>query len=111
MSASALPGERPRAPARFAVAVGDVVGHGLKAAAVMGMLRSALSACIRAVPDPARALDVLCLYTRDAEDALATTAVQAVVDPLARYITYSSAGHPPPVLYSPERLADALLAH
>ncbi|HWM35606.1 MAG TPA: PAS domain-containing protein, partial [Streptomyces sp.] len=32
----------------FAAAVGDVVGHGLEAAAVMGMLRSALSAAMRA---------------------------------------------------------------
>lgn len=33
----------------FGVAVGDVVGHGLEAAAVMGMLRSALSAAVRAL--------------------------------------------------------------
>ncbi|WP_190016856.1 PP2C family protein-serine/threonine phosphatase [Streptomyces lucensis] len=93
---------------RFAVAVGDVVGHGLEAAAVMGMLRSALSACTRAVDGPARALDVLCLYARDVEDALATTAVQAVVDPHARHITYSSAGHPPPVLLHPDGTCDVL---
>lgn len=81
---------------RFAVAVGDVVGHGLEAAAVMGMLRSALSAVVRAVERPARALDVLSLYARDVEGALATTVVQAVVDTRARRIMYSSAGHPPP---------------
>lgn len=81
---------------RFAVAVGDVVGHGLEAAAVMGMLRSALSAVVRAVERPARALDVLGLYARDVEGALATTVVQAVVDTRARRIMYSSAGHPPP---------------
>lgn len=81
---------------RFAVAVGDVVGHGLEAAAVMGMLRSALSAVVRAVEGPARALDVLGLYARYVEGALATTVVQAVVDTRARRIMYSSAGHPPP---------------
>lgn len=39
---------------RFAVAVGDVVGHGLEAAAVMGMPRSALSAATRALERPPR---------------------------------------------------------
>ncbi|MFF4583700.1 PP2C family protein-serine/threonine phosphatase [Streptomyces sp. NPDC001373] len=79
----------------FAVAVGDVVGHGLEAAAVMGMLRSALSAAVRALHEPARSLEVLGLYSRSVEGALATTALQAVIDAGARRITYSSAGHPP----------------
>ncbi|WP_406367677.1 PP2C family protein-serine/threonine phosphatase [Streptomyces sp. NBC_00645] len=93
---------------RFAVAVGDVVGHGLEAAAVMGMLRSALSAVVRAVERPARALDVLSLYARDVEGALATTVVQAVVDTRARRIMYSSAGHPPPVLVHSDGTFDLL---
>ncbi|MFE7776364.1 PP2C family protein-serine/threonine phosphatase [Streptomyces sp. NPDC057445] len=83
---------------RFAVAVGDVVGHGLEAATVMGMLRSALSAATRAVEGPAQALEVLGLYARSVEGALAATAAQVVVDTRRRLITYSSAGHPPPVL-------------
>ncbi|MFF3416020.1 PP2C family protein-serine/threonine phosphatase [Streptomyces sp. NPDC002698] len=93
---------------RFAVAVGDVVGHGLEAAAVMGMLRSALSAVVRAVERPARALDVLGLYARDVEGALTTTVVQAVVDTRARRIMYSSAGHPPPILLHPDGTFDLL---
>ncbi|MFD9460300.1 PP2C family protein-serine/threonine phosphatase [Streptomyces sp. NPDC060027] len=93
---------------RFAVAVGDVVGHGLEAAAVMGMLRSALSAVVRAVERPARALDVLGLYARDVEGALAATVVQAVVDTRARRIMYSSAGHPPPILLHPDGTFDLL---
>jgi serine phosphatase RsbU (regulator of sigma subunit) len=83
---------------RFAVTVGDVVGHGLDAAAVMGMLRSALSAAIRAVAGPAQALEVLGLYARHVEGAVATTAIQAVIDTRTRRITYSNAGHLPPVL-------------
>jgi serine phosphatase RsbU (regulator of sigma subunit) len=82
----------------FAVAVGDVVGHGLEAATSMGMLRSALSAAIRALKEPAAALEVLGLYARSLEGALATTAVKAVIDTSRHRITYSSAGHPPPVL-------------
>ncbi|MFG2291109.1 PP2C family protein-serine/threonine phosphatase [Streptomyces sp. NPDC048595] len=92
----------------FAVAVGDVVGHGLEAAAVMGMLRSALSAAARSVHDPARALTVLGLYARSIEGALATTAVQALVDTAGHRIVYSSAGHPPPVLLHPDGSHDVL---
>ncbi|MFC4611374.1 PP2C family protein-serine/threonine phosphatase [Streptomyces maoxianensis] len=83
---------------RFAVAVGDVVGHGLEAATVMGMLRSALSAATRTVDGPAKALEVLGLYARSVEGALATTAVEALIDITKRQIAYSSAGHPPPIL-------------
>ncbi|MFB7328352.1 PP2C family protein-serine/threonine phosphatase [Streptomyces sp. NPDC056190] len=86
----------------FAVAVGDVVGHGLEAAAVMGMLRSALSAAVRALREPAPAVDVLGLYARSVEGALATTVVKAVIDTHRHHITYSSAGHPPPVLARPD---------
>uniref|UniRef100_UPI0011DF1871 PP2C family protein-serine/threonine phosphatase n=1 Tax=Streptomyces sp. WAC01526 TaxID=2588709 RepID=UPI0011DF1871 len=82
----------------FALSVGDVVGHGLEAAAVMGMLRSALSAAARSVEGPAQALKVLGLYARSVDKALATTAVQALIDTGGRQVTYSSAGHPPPVL-------------
>ncbi|MDT0466485.1 PP2C family protein-serine/threonine phosphatase [Streptomyces gibsoniae] len=86
----------------FSVAVGDVVGHGLEAAAVMGMLRSALSAAVRALQDPAKAMEVLGLYARSVEGAPATTAVKAVIDTRRRHIIYTSAGHPPPVLTHPD---------
>ncbi|MGW3045770.1 PP2C family protein-serine/threonine phosphatase [Kitasatospora sp. NPDC001159] len=86
------------APDRFALAVGDVVGHGVEAAAVMGMLRSALSAVIRAVERPAQALEVLGLYAQSVEGALNTTCFKAVVDTRSHLIIYSNAGHPPPVL-------------
>lgn len=85
----------------FAAAVGDVVGHGLEAAAVMGMLRSALSAAIRAVERPAQALEVVGLYSRSVDEALNSTAVKVMVDPRSTLITYSNAGHPPPVLVHP----------
>jgi PAS domain S-box-containing protein len=85
-------------PDRYAAAVGDVVGHGLHAAAVMGMLRSALSAVIRAIPSPAQALEVLGLYARSVDGAMAATAVKVLIDTRSRLIIYSNAGHPPPVL-------------
>ncbi|ADI08609.1 magnesium or manganese-dependent protein phosphatase [Streptomyces bingchenggensis BCW-1] len=90
------------ADGRIAAAVGDVVGQGLGAACVMGQLRSALSAAMRVVGTPSRALDALGLYARSLEGALAATAVQAVIDRSARTICYSCAGHPPPLLLRAE---------
>ncbi|MGW8797786.1 PP2C family protein-serine/threonine phosphatase [Streptomyces sp. NPDC055775] len=87
---------------RFSVAVGDVVGHGLEAAAVMGRLRSALSAASRAVAGPAQALELLGLYARSVEGALATSVVSALIDTRSQLIIYSSAGHLPPVLLHPD---------
>jgi serine phosphatase RsbU (regulator of sigma subunit) len=62
------------------------------------MLRSALSAVIRAIPSPAQALEVLGLYARSLEGATAATAVKVLIDTRSRLIIYSNAGHPPPVL-------------
>jgi serine phosphatase RsbU (regulator of sigma subunit) len=83
---------------RITVAVGDVVGHGLAAAGVMGQLRSALSAASRVAADPAQALDALGLYARSVDGAECATAVTTFIDWTRRTITYSSAGHPPPAL-------------
>ncbi|MCU7826436.1 PP2C family protein-serine/threonine phosphatase [Kitasatospora sp. DSM 101779] len=83
---------------RTAVAVGDVVGHGLAAAGVMGQLRSALSAASRVTEGPAQSLEVLGLYSRSVDGAENTTAATAFIDHAVGTITYSCAGHPPPVL-------------
>jgi serine phosphatase RsbU (regulator of sigma subunit) len=87
---------------RYAAAVGDVVGHGLEAAAVMGMLRSALSAAMRATDRPGRALEILGRYAASVEGAQTATVVELLIDPGRRLITYSSAGHLPPVLLHPD---------
>ncbi|SHL08939.1 PP2C family protein-serine/threonine phosphatase [Actinacidiphila paucisporea] len=83
---------------RFGLTVGDVVGHGVGAASVMGMLRSALSAAIRVADGPSGALEALGLYARSLDGATATTTFACQVFPVSRLLTYSSAGHPPPVL-------------
>ncbi|MGW7101639.1 PP2C family protein-serine/threonine phosphatase [Streptomyces sp. NPDC054838] len=85
-----------------AVAVGDVVGHGLQAAGVMGQLRSALSAASRVAAGPAQALEVLGLYARHVDGAESATAVSVFVDWAGHTLTYSSAGHPPPLLCHPD---------
>ncbi|MEU6866593.1 SpoIIE family protein phosphatase [Streptomyces sp. NPDC046876] len=87
---------------RTAVAVGDVVGHGLHAAGVMGQLRSALSAASHVAAGPARALEVLGLYARSVDGAESTTAASVFIDWNSRTLTYSSAGHPPPALCHPD---------
>ncbi|MGQ4384077.1 PP2C family protein-serine/threonine phosphatase [Streptomyces sp. SAS_270] len=91
-----LPGDR------IAVAVGDVVGHGLRAACVMGQLRSALSAAARVAEGPAHALEVLGLYARSVEGAESTSVVKTFIDWESHTITYSCAGHPPPALLRPD---------
>ncbi|MER5786918.1 SpoIIE family protein phosphatase [Streptomyces sp. NPDC001980] len=87
-----LPGDR------IAVSVGDVVGHGLSAAGVMGQLRSALTAASLVPEGPARALEVLGLYARTVDGAENTTVATAFVDWANDTITYSCAGHLPPAL-------------
>jgi serine phosphatase RsbU (regulator of sigma subunit) len=83
---------------RVGVSVGDVVGHGLDAAGVMGQLRSALSAVSRVAAGPAQALDVLGRYAHFVDGAESTTVVTTFIDCNRHTITYSSAGHPPPML-------------
>ncbi|WP_406010270.1 SpoIIE family protein phosphatase [Streptomyces sp. NBC_00637] len=83
---------------RIGVSVGDVVGHGLEAAGVMGQLRSALSAASRVAAGPAEALNVLGRYAHVVDGAESATAVTTFIDFDHHTITYSSAGHPPPVL-------------
>jgi PAS domain S-box-containing protein len=87
---------------RLAVAVGDVVGHGLDAAVLMGQLRAALNALTLADLAPAEALSGLDRYARQHCDASLTTAVKAAIDPICRRITYSNAGHPPAILVQPD---------
>ncbi|MER6155744.1 SpoIIE family protein phosphatase [Streptomyces sp. NPDC001868] len=91
-----LPGEG------LAVAVGDVVGHGLAAACAMGQLRSALSGATRVADGPAEALEALDLYARSVDGAESTTVVTTFIDWAGHTITYSCAGHPPPALVHPD---------
>ncbi len=90
------------AQGRTALAVGDVVGHGLTAAGIMGQLRSALSAACHVAEGPAQALEVLGQYARSLDGAESTSAACVFVDWNNHTLTYSSAGHPPPVLCHPD---------
>jgi PAS domain S-box-containing protein len=81
-----------------AVVAGDCVGHGLPAAAVMGQLRSASQAVLLRAPGPAEALADLDMFAGRIPGAECTTVFCAIIDPAAGTVTYSCAGHPPPIL-------------
>lgn len=83
---------------RVAVVVGDVVGHGVGASAVMGGLRAVLAAALTSTGDLATALGQLDLYAGTVPDAHATTVCVAVIDPRSTRVTYCTAGHPPPLV-------------
>ncbi|SFL80339.1 SpoIIE family protein phosphatase [Geodermatophilus ruber] len=83
---------------RVAIAVGDVVGQGPAAAAVMGQLRSALSTALLQGCGPAEALELLDRFAARLPGALASTAACLVVDGAAGTVRWARAGHPPPLL-------------
>ncbi len=95
---------------RVALVVGDVAGHDLAAAGVMGHVKSQLQACLYESPSPADALGSLdALMCRYGEDAMATIAC-AVWNPAVASITLALAGHPPPLLIQPRMGAKPAVA-
>jgi serine phosphatase RsbU (regulator of sigma subunit) len=84
---------------RIAITVGDVLGHGIKAAVWMARLRNALRAALLSEADPAGALIVADQLMRlDSEDEF-STALVAIIDPVHRTISCASAGHPGPLMW------------
>jgi hypothetical protein len=86
---------------RRALIVGDCVGHGLQAATAMGQLRSASRAMLIEGRDPASVLEGLDLFAGSVEGAYCATVVCALIDRRSGEITYSRAGHPPPLVSGP----------
>lgn len=83
---------------RRAMVVGDCVGHGLAAATVMAQLRSAARAMLLEGRDPAETLSALDGFATSIEGAFCTTVVVVIIDRSADVVTYSRAGHPPPLV-------------
>jgi len=104
----------PLSGARVAMVVGDVVGHGIDAAATMGRLRTTVRtlADMDLPPDELLAhLDDLVLRLIDEEQtadpslapaALGATCLYAVYDPATRKCTMCRAGHPPAAVIAPD---------
>ncbi|MFI6436008.1 SpoIIE family protein phosphatase [Streptomyces sp. NPDC050759] len=102
----------PLSGARVALVVGDVVGHGLHAAATMGRLRTAVHnfSALDLPPDELLALldELVARIDQDeAEESgnspvTGATCLYAVYDPVSRLCTIARAGHPPPALIHPD---------
>jgi phosphoserine phosphatase RsbU/P len=81
--------------------VGDVAGTGLKAAVVMGRMRSALRAYALETDDPADILDRLDRKMRYFEPDAMATVLCAIFSPALDQVRVCSAGHLPPVIVFP----------
>ncbi len=102
----------PLSGARVALVVGDVVGHGLHAAATMGRLRTAVHnfSALDLPPDELLGLldelvariDLDETPEEDAAVVTGATCLYAVYDPVSRRCTMARAGHPPPALVRPD---------
>jgi serine phosphatase RsbU (regulator of sigma subunit)/anti-sigma regulatory factor (Ser/Thr protein kinase) len=116
----------PLSSARVALVVGDVVGHGIQAAAAMGRLRTAVRTLADVDLSPDELLthldDLVVRLAADADtggasptDQAAETAggfgatcLYAVYDPVSQTCALASAGHPMPALVTPEGTVDIL---
>ncbi|MEV7038212.1 SpoIIE family protein phosphatase [Amycolatopsis sp. NPDC051061] len=98
----------PLAGDRIGIVVGDCVGRGLTAAAVMGQLRSACRALLLEANGPAHTLTTLDRFADRLPGALCTTVFCGVLDPATGTLTYSSAGHPPATLVHSDGSAEFL---
>jgi hypothetical protein len=87
------------------IVLGDVAGHGLDAAVVMGRVRSALRAYSLIDGSPARVLDLVDRKVTHFEIGTVVTVVCAVLEPPYDTMTVASAGHLPPVIAVPGRPA------
>ncbi|WP_455358289.1 SpoIIE family protein phosphatase [Streptomyces sp. SYSU K21746] len=97
------------APGEVALVIGDVMGHGIQAAAVMGQLRTTARALARLDVPPNLLLHQLDTTLLELDDPLTATCLYAVCDAATGSCRIARAGHPPPVLITPDgatRLVD-----
>ncbi|KWX03095.1 Uncharacterized protein LI90_4145 [Carbonactinospora thermoautotrophica] len=92
----------PLGAGRTALVIGDVMGRGVRAAAVMGQLRSAIRAYARLDLPPHEVLHLLCGLVADMAEAQIATCVYAVFDPHEDQLQYAVAGHLPPLVVCPD---------
>jgi PAS domain S-box-containing protein len=94
---------------RTGIVIGDVMGRGLDAAAVMGQLRAAAHALARTGIPPCQVMTGLDAFVSDLADQL-VTCCYLVIDHDAREVTLCSAGHLPVIAVTPRRSAHRLRA-
>ncbi|MFM9372255.1 SpoIIE family protein phosphatase [Streptomyces sp. Da 82-17] len=87
---------------RTALVVGDVMGHGLNSAAMMGQLRTAVQTMAALDLPPAQLLRNLDDLAQRLGEQYLATCLYAVYDPIAGELQISNAGHIPPVVVRAE---------
>lgn len=97
-----------RTDGQVVVAVGDIVGHGARAAAAMGQVRSALTATSSTADGPCALLERLDDFATRTPDVQCSTACVAFLDPHHGDLRYACAGHPPPALLHPDGSVELL---
>lgn len=94
---------------RVLLSLGDVMGRGAVAAAVMGQMRAALRAYALLDPDPALVLTRLdAMLAATGEDEQLVTAIVGLVDADRSHVHLASAGHLPPVIQGTSGLPSLL---
>jgi PAS domain S-box-containing protein len=83
---------------RVGLAIGDVAGHGLRAASTMGQMRMALRVCALEERSPTRVVTRLRHLVRGQLDSEFATLVYLVFDPDSGTVRFANAGHPPPLV-------------
>lgn len=90
------------ASGRTAFVVGDVMGRGVSAAAVMGQIRSAVRAYAHLGLHPEEVLKCVDGLVGDLGNDQIVTCVYAVFDPITLTLRFANAGHLPPLLAMPD---------
>ncbi|MGW8766345.1 SpoIIE family protein phosphatase [Streptomyces sp. NPDC055815] len=93
---------------KAALLIGDVMGHGTQAAAVMGRLSASVRALARLDIEPEELLHQLEAALDDLAEPMLATFLYAVIDLATGRCRITRAGHPPPATVSPEGTADLL---
>ncbi|OKK17289.1 phosphatase [Streptomyces sp. CB00455] len=93
---------------KAALLIGDVMGHGIGAAAVMGRLAASVRALARLDLTPVHLLRQLEAALSDLAEPMLATFLYVVCDPATGHCTITRAGHPPPVLVEPDGAARIL---
>lgn len=88
----------PLPGSRVALVVGDVMGHSMTSAAIMGQLRTTAQTLAGLDLPPQEVLHHLDEQAQRLGENRMATCLYAVYDPVAHRITVANAGHPPPVL-------------
>ncbi|WP_329313072.1 ATP-binding SpoIIE family protein phosphatase [Streptomyces sp. NBC_01262] len=98
----------PLPGSRVALVVGDVMGHSMTSAAIMGQLRTTVQTLAGLDLAPQEVLYHLDEQAQRLGQDRMATCIYAVYDPIAHRVTIANAGHPPPVLLHANGLAEVL---